>query len=349
MQRCAFFIPGDLATPTGGYAYDRRVLALLAGHAVAVEHVALPASYPAPTPADLEATAALIRRHADTGVALIDGLAFGAMPAPLLDLIRPPVVALCHHPLCLEAGIPPDRAAALQATEREALSRARAVVVTSPFTKAVLVRDFFVPAPKIVVAVPGTDPAPRATGSGGRPLNCLAVGTVVPRKGYDVLVRALSAMQDLPWHLTIVGALDRSPQTLTALGDQIAATGLQSRITLAGALGEAELADAYAAADVFLMPSLFEGYGMVLAEAMARGLPIVCTTGGAAAETAPAAAAIKVPPGDSSAFQRALHQVFSDAGLRQEMARASWSAGQQLPRWDTTARIIADVLRKVAP
>jgi glycosyltransferase involved in cell wall biosynthesis len=147
--------------------------------------------------------------------------------------------------------------------------------------------------------------------------------------------------------LTIVGAGDRSPATTEALVAQIDAHALASRVTLVGALSNADLSRQYGEADIFVMPSLFEGYGMVLAEAMARGLPIVCTTGGAAAETAPDSAAIKVPPGDIGALSDAIARVVRDRALKAAMAKASWSAGQTLPRWEDTARLVAGAIRKV--
>ena len=88
---------------------------------------------------------------------------------------------------------------------------------------------------------------------------------------------------------------------------------------------------------------------MVLAEAMARGLPIVCTTGGAAAKTVPDAAAIKVAPGDvarSAPSRRP--RACDDAALRRRIGEASWAAGQKLPRWEDTARTIAGVIGSVA-
>jgi glycosyltransferase involved in cell wall biosynthesis len=176
----------------------------------------------------------------------------------------------------------------------------------------------------------------------------LSVGAVSPRKGYDVLVRALEELQDLDWRATVVGATDRAPDTAAALKAAIAAAGLLERITLAGAVKDAELAALYDAADLFVSPSLYEGYGMVLAEAMARGLPIVASTGGAAAETVPDEAGLKVPPGDAPALRDALRRATRDAGLRARLAEASWQAGQRLPRWSDTARRIADVLREVA-
>ena len=170
----------------------------------------------------------------------------------------------------------------------------------------------------------------------------------MPRKAYDVLVRALAPLCDRAWHLTLVGPSDRSAEAIAALRTAIEETQLAERVTMLGPVGQKRLAELYAAADAFLMPSLYEGYGMVLAEAMARGLPIVCTTGGAAAETVPDAAAIKVPPGDQGALTAAVGRLIDDAGLRRHMSDASWEAAQKLPRWEDTARIIAGVIEAVA-
>lgn len=348
MTNTAFLIPGDLELPTGGYGYDRRTLALLNAHGVAARHVVLPGSYPSPTPPDLAETARLVAGLPANTVLLIDGLAYGAMPASLIETFARPVVALCHHPLCLEAGLAPERQAALAASETAALAMSRAVIVTSPATRALLVRDFGVASARITVAVPGTDPAPRAEGT-GHPLQLLAVGSIVPRKGYDVLVDALATLPERDWRLVIAGADDRAPATATALRERIIDAGLASNIRLAGAVDAPTLSALYARTDVFVMPSLFEGYGMAIAEAMARGLPIVCTTGGAAADTAPEAAALKVPPGDAPALAAALRHVMVEPERRRSMAKAAWVASLDLPRWEDTARIIAGVLKKVAP
>ncbi len=204
------------------------------------------------------------------------------------------------------------------------------------------------PREALAVAEPGTERAARATGSPAGPLQLLAVGAVVPRKAYDVLVRALAGHKETDWRLAIVGPTDRSAEALAGLHAAIADTGLAGRIGLVGPVSQERLSGYYAAADIFLMPSLYEGYGMVLAEAMARGLPIVCTTGGAAAETVPDGAAIKVPPGDERALGDAIGRLLRDAGLRRRLADASWAAAQRLPAWEDTARTIAGVIEEVA-
>lgn len=347
MTQIAFAIPGDITLPTGGYAYDRRVLALLPSRGIEARHLPLPGGFPQPTAAELAETQRLLLAAPADAVLLIDGLAYGAMPADIVGSLDCRIVALVHHPLCLEAGLSERRQLELRALETAALALAQHVIVTSAATAKTLATDFAVPIAKISVAEPGTDAAPRAKGTGS-PLQLLGVGSIVPRKAFNILVRALVPHTDVPWRLSIVGATDRSPEALAMLRTVIAESGLQDRIVLIGAADEARLNVHYASADIFVMPSLYEGYGMVLAEAMARGLPIVCTTGGAAADTAPDAAALKVPPGDVAALSAAIGRLLRDTTLRTGVGDASWAAGQALPRWEQTARTIADVVRRVA-
>jgi glycosyltransferase involved in cell wall biosynthesis len=347
MIEAAFAVPGDISLPTGGYVYARRVLGKFPLDGIELKRVALPASFPDPSGADLDETERRLAMLKPDIAVLFDGLAYGTVPAPVVARIKQPIVALVHHPLAHETGLSVARQRELLRLERAALGLARHVVVTSAATKRTLVQDFAVEAANITVAKPGTDPAARARGT-GTPVQLLAVGSIVPRKAYDILVRALEPLGSLEWRLTIVGATDRSPAAVRVLHDTITRTGLASRITMTGPLQPDQLADCYDRADVFLMPSLYEGYGMVLAEAMARGLPIVCTTGGAAAETVPDAAAIKVSPGNAGELTDAIRVALEDSSLRLNLANASWAAAQTLPHWEDTARIIAGVVKKVA-
>jgi glycosyltransferase involved in cell wall biosynthesis len=342
----AFAVPGDLSAPTGGYAYARKLLAIAPQAGIAMRHVALPAGFPHPSAAEIAETARILA-GAPGRALLIDGLAYGAFTADLLAPIGKPIVALVHHPLGHESGLAPARRDALLASERTALAQAAAVIVTSATTARTLAGEFAVPPSKITVAEPGTDPAPRAVSRGGT-VRLLAVGMVSPRKGYGLLVAALSELAALDWRVDIAGATDRDAQATAKLRDAIASAGLSGRVTLLGALPEAELARLYGEADVLVSPSLYEGYGMALAQAMARGLPIVASTGGAAAETVPEQAGLKVPPGDVPALGDALARMIADADLRRRCGDASWAAGQRLPRWSDTAGKVAAVLREVA-
>lgn len=341
MTRFLFAIPGDLAARTGGYGYDRRVLAALPGQGVEAVHLPLPGSFPRGGAEDAAAAVRAVNGAlAADDVVLMDGLAFGVLPPEAIRAIAAPIIALCHHPLCLEAGLAPARAEALRESERRALALAAHVIVTSPHTAVILTRDFGVPERRISIALPGSDRAPRARGADGA-VALLAVGSIIPRKAFDVLIEALAGLADLDWRLRLAGSPDHSPATAAAVNRLIAGRGLGARVELLGELAEPELDRLFATSDIFVSSSLYEGYGMALAEAMARGLPIIATMGGAAADTVPAAAALKIPPGDALALRAALRALLGDAPLRARLAEASWRAGQALPRWEDAARVIA--------
>ncbi len=348
VTRLVFAIPGDLSRRTGGYEYDRRLLEAAPEVGLDIVHLPLPGSFPDAPEADVAATIATINhaaRHGD--IVLLDGLACGALPEAGVREIRAPVIELCHHPLCLEAGLTPTRAAQLRDNEKRVFGSIAHVVVTSPHTARALECDFDVPGEKISVAVPGTLRRARAKGS-ERPLSLLAVGAIIPRKAFDVLVAALATEKAADWRLRIVGSARHSPTTATALARLIEARGLTQRVELLGECTGDALESLFDAADVFVSASLHEGYGMALAEALARGLPIVTTTGGAAAETVPDDAAIKIPPGDVESLRRALRQIMRDGEMRWRLSEAAWRAGQRLPEWQDAARVIAKSARDIA-
>lgn len=348
MADAVFAIPGDLKSPTGGYAYDRRVIELLPAFGVNVRHLALPAAFPNPSAVDIAETDQAIARLPTSSVLLLDGLAFGAFPQSSLDCGGRRVIAIVHHPLYLETGLAHPRKVELKASEEAALARADHVVVTSRATARILKDELSVDREKITVAEPGTDPAQRATGTGS-PLHLLAVGAVSPRKNYESLIEALGALKDIDWRLTIAGALDRHPAAVETLRVKIAEQGLGDRVTLAGKVVPATLDRYYESTDLFVSASLFEGYGMVIAEAMARGLPIVTTAGGAAADTAHSSAALHVQPGNTSEMTAALRRALTDKRLRDNLADAAWEIGRTLPTWHETARRIAAVVLGLKP
>ena len=177
-------------------------------------------------------------------------------------------------------------------------------------------------------------------------MQLLAVGAVSARKGYQTLVEALSGLNGLDWRLTIAGDLDRDPDAVRNLRRSIKAAGLSARIALPGAVPDGVLSRLYDRADVLVSASLFEGYGMALAEALARGLPLVASTGGAAVDTVPESAGLKVPPGDADALRGAVWRMITHPQLRREFAEGSWVAGRRLPRWSDTAATVARVLRE---
>jgi glycosyltransferase involved in cell wall biosynthesis len=347
VREFAFVLPGDPATLTGGYLYARRVLDLLPSFGWRPRVVSLPARFPFPDDADLAETAGVLGALERGDIAVIDGLAFGAIPLALLRACPATLVALVHHPLADESGLAPVTAEALLRSERDALTTAARVIVTSPHTARDVAARFGVAAPRIAVAPPGTDPAPRARGSGAEPC-LLTVATATPRKGHDVLVAALSEISDLPWRAIWAGSLERDPVTATALRRRIDAAGLAGRIALRGDVPPAGLGALYDRADAFVLPSRHEGYGMAFAEALARGLPVVGCGVGAVPETVPADAGLLVPADAPAALAAALRRLLTTPEVRRRMADAAFAAGRRLPRWHDTARAIAAVLTEAA-
>lgn len=349
VSRLAFAVPGDLATPTGGYAYDRRMIAELRALGWDVDVIGLGEGFPRPAPGTSAAAEARLAAVPGDRPVVVDGLAFGVLPEAAARLrASHRLLALVHHPLAMESSIPPDEAARFRARERAALACTRGVIVTSAATARLLVADYAVPPDRITVAVPGTDRARiAARDPSGRPL-LLGVGAVVPRKGYDVLVEALSGLTDLPWRLVIAGDRRRSPATVAALEDEIVRLSLADRVTLAGAVSAEDLAVLYTTADLFVLPSRFEGYGMAYAEAIAHGLPVVGTTAGAIPETVPAEAGVLVPPDDAAALTRVLHRLLVDPAERVRLAAGARAAAARLPTWRDSAEAFARALGAVA-
>ncbi len=316
----------------------------MAGLGWEVTYRTLDAGFPAPTPAAREQARQVLAAIPDDGLVLVDGLAYGVLPELAeAEGRRLRLVALVHHPLALETGLAPERAVALREAEVRALARARLIMVTSRFTATLLI-GWGVPRGRLRVVAPGTDSAPAAQGSGSGPVRLLCVASLTPRKGHDLLLRALAGLRAEPWHLDCVGSLDRNPawaEGLIRLRDEL---GLAGRVSFPGALGEEELADRYGGADLFVLPSRFEGYGLVFAEALARGLPILATRAGASGETVPPEAGLLVPADDPAALRQALRRLMADPALRGRLAKGARAAGLCLPTWQDAVAAFAAAL-----
>jgi glycosyltransferase involved in cell wall biosynthesis len=150
------------------------------------------------------------------------------------------------------------------------------------------------------------------------------------------------------WRLTCAGSLDRDGPTVARVLEQVRDNGLENRISFVGDLDAAAVAVQYDRADVFVLPTLYEGYGMVVAEALARGLPVVSTATGAILDLVGTDAGIVVPPGDLPAFTDALSRVIADSGLRARLADGARRVRQRLPTWDTSAGAMAQALQAAA-
>ena len=338
--------PGPFDAISGGYIYDRRMVEGLRALGETVEVVELPGQHPAPDEAaEAGARAALQALPAGARI-VIDGLGLPAFLPLAQELAARRAVALIHHPTALEHGFPDAARTVLKAKERALFAACARIVCTSPLTARRLPEEFAADPERIGVVEPGTERAPRAAGSGGPGCAILSVGTLVPRKGHDVLLRALARLTDLEWTLTIVGDERRDPahaHGLRALAEEL---GIAARVTFAGEVTGEALEALYHRADLFALATRWEGYGMAAAEAMARGLPLAITAGGAIAEVVVPGAAIVSPVDDVMSLSKGMRRPIFDADLRAEMAEASWQGGQALPRWSDRAEAFRAELDK---
>jgi glycosyltransferase involved in cell wall biosynthesis len=353
----------DPSRPSGGNTCDRRVCGGLRELGWTVHEHAVPGEWPRAGEAGHTALAQAVRRIPDGAVVLLDGLIASAAPEALVPQARRlRQVVLVHMPLGhrpaedaaegVRAGLAAGGAEAVRAREREVLGAAEAVLTTSAWTRRRLVELYALPADRVHVAEPGVDAAGLATGSaaGG---SLLCVASVTPGKGHDVLLDGLAMMGDLRWRCECVGSLVRDAAFAEQIRARAREDGLRDRMLVRGPLPDAELDRAYAGADLLVLPSRAETYGMVVTEALARGLPVVASDVGGVTEalghgddgTRPG---LLVPPDDPAALAAALRAWLADPYLRERLRRAARERRAKLRGWDATASSVADVLARAA-
>jgi glycosyltransferase involved in cell wall biosynthesis len=253
------------------------------------------------------------------------------------------LVALVHMPLGLDTTDDGTR-------EREGavLSAAASVVTTSAWARRALLQLYSLPGDRVHVAEPGADAADLARGTATAGA-LLSVAAVIPGKGHDVLLDALAMLAGLRWHCLCVGSLERDPAFAEGLRRRVVDSGMDGRVGFSGPQTGADLARSYGGADVLVLPSRAETYGMVVTEALARGLPVVASEVGGVPEALGHGAddirpGLLVPPDDPAALRDALRTWLEDADLRRRLRRAARERRESLSRWSTTASVVADVL-----
>lgn len=347
LKRIAFAIPGDISAPTGGYIYDRHIMEGLRSLGWQVDLVGLGEGFPFPDDETLRNAYAKIDALPLGMPVVVDGLAFGVMPEIAAAITTPrPVIGLVHHPLAFEAGLSAAQSAKFKKTEKQALGYASQIIVTSPATARDLTQHFEVSPERIEAVIPGTDRVALAKGSQSHVVALLSVGSIIPRKGFDVLLPALNQIRGLPWHLTIAGDRSRNLEAPLQLDRDMKQFGFSDRISILGAVSVETLAVLYAASDVFVLASRFEGFGMAYAEALAHGLPVVGTTGGAIPDTVPAEAGLLVEPDNVAALAQALKNIIESRDLRDRLGLGAQRIALLQPTWADSAQRFSEVLLK---
>lgn len=338
----------DLARPSGGNTYDRRVCRGLVASGWDVHVHEVPPAWPSPDARSYAALAEALSRIPDRAPVLVDGLVASPAPEVLVpETHRLRVIALVHMPL--GEGTANDD---VREREGAVLSAAASVVTTSAWARQTLLQLYSLPADRVQVAEPGVDAAGLAPGTATAGA-FLSVAAVIPGKGHDLLLDALATLRGLRWRCLCVGSLERDPIFVERLRRRVTAGGMGSRVRFSGAQAGAELADSYSAADVLVLPSRAESYGMVVTEALARGLPVVAADVGGVREALGHGAdgvrpGLLVPPGDTAALRDALRAWLEDAALRRRLRRAARERRESLADWSTTASAVADAIGETA-
>jgi glycosyltransferase involved in cell wall biosynthesis len=340
----SLIVPAPFDAVTGGYGYDRRIVAGLrcAGHSVEV--LELGGSHPLADEAAREAACAAWDSVSAGSRPIIDGLALPAFAGLDDALSARNTVGLIHHPTSLESGLSEGERTSLLAVEQRLLPRLTRLIVTSEPTADRLAADYRVSRDRIRIVVPGTDDAPRSTGSRAPTCHILSIGTLIPRKGHDLLLRALARLFDLDWHLTIVGSPERDPVYAHALAALVEELRIARRVRFAGEVTGDTLEALWREADLFALATHWEGYGMAIAEALKRGVPVAVSDGGAAGHLVTLEAGVVCPVGDQVNLSKALRRMIFGDDLRRGMAEAAWQVGQTLPGWHTQVREFVQAL-----
>ncbi|WP_079055730.1 glycosyltransferase [Streptomyces caeruleatus] len=350
-----FVMPGgvdDPTVPSGGNAYDRRVSLDLPGFGWQVHKHAVDGSWPSPDAAARTELARTLREFPDGTVVLLDGLVACGVPeivVPEAERLR--LAVLVHLPLGDETGLDPAVAAELDARERTVLRAVPAVIATSDWAVRRLVSHHGLAPERVHVAAPGADIAPLASGTDGVS-RLLCVAAVTPRKGQHRLVEALATVTDLPWSCVCVGGLNQDPEYVAQLRSLIARHGLKDRLILAGPQAGAELDASYNSADLMVLTSYAETYGMAVTEALARGIPVLATDVGGVPEAVGRAPdggvpGILVPPENPAAIAAELRGWFGEADVRRRLKAAARGRRAALNGWAGTARSLAAVLGRL--
>jgi glycosyltransferase involved in cell wall biosynthesis len=341
----------DPARPSGGNTYDRYVCRHLESLGWSVREHAVPGRWPRPDTDALSALAGVAQRIPDGALTLLDGLVASAAPEVLVPearRLRP--IILVHMPL----GHWPANGTvgSIRMRECEVLRAAAAVVTTSRWSRNRLLELYQLAPDRVHVAEPGVDGADLATGTAhGGELLCVAAVTF--EKGHDLLVEALLSMSDLSWRCLCVGSVDRDPAFVEELRGRARTGGLGDRVSFPGPRTASDLGGSYAAADLMVLASRSETYGMVVTEALARGLPIVATEVGGLTEALGYGGdgmrpGLLIPPDDPAALAAALRAWLGDAKLRDRLRRAAHERRRSLSAWSSTASALAGVLAEVS-
>lgn len=343
-----FLIPGDIRRQTGGSLYNRKLAICLIERGFQVKVVQVPdLPYFTGLLASVILAPFFLFRLATKKYDIVIEDGWAQHTALLFNIAfrvfgKVPLVVIVHQIRSGAMKLPGSSIARM--VERITLGSAQLIVTVSNFLSAEVER-LIGKREQTAVAPPGSTPLLDKTWDRDKaldmPLRLLFVGNCTRLKGLDHLIAALSLIQDLPVCLDLVGDVSFEPRYHKKLMRQARALGVSERVAFHGAVQHEELGSFYSRADIFTFPSLYEGFGIVLAEAMHAGLPIVATRVGPADEILREGEnALIVPAGDSTALAAAIRLLATDSSIREAFGRRSRELAGSLPTWEKTCHHI---------
>lgn len=346
---------GDPGQLSGGHVYQRRIAGAATGYDFAIRFVPLPPG--AFLRQSLAAHAALVEAFRRSAAAVLVDSIVAACCAPSLVLKRSPlaVIGILHQP---PGGLDGPRASRVLRKRLDLLSyrRARLLIVTGPPVAEALLRTGLPPA-RIALAPPGCEVSPeRGPRAGGGPSRAdlrrgrqaalLCVANWHPRKGLRPLLEAMARLPASQATLHLVGDDRVDPAHAAELRRLLQTPELAGRVVVHGPLPASLVTRMYAAADVFVLASTEEPYGMVYSEALAAGLPVVGWRSGNLPHLVESGVdGILVEHGDVGALAAALQRLVEDAALRSRLGKHARRRASTLPSWDRAAAAFFTAIR----
>lgn len=388
--KIAFIIYGSVDQISGGYLYDREVVSALRkknDHVTFVSLRQLPyvlsvLQWCSPRLIKLLRKGVWMREDNPADCVVIDELVHPSIwfAATRTGSRGPRLVLLVHHLRSKERRAQFETIVA-RAFEKTLINSADMIVVNSRTTARTVEQLLRKPC-TVLICPPGRDtflgcaqngiekkkPPPveterKKTGAGkNTPVELLAVGNLIRRKGYTLLIHALSRLCGLEWRLTIAGNDMADPKYTRTLKRNIRTLGMEENISITGIVSAERLAALYGSADIFVFPTQYEGYGISLAEAMSFGLPYVAMNSGAVVELTGFGGApgreedrgIRITeggfltdPDDSAALSTSLKKLITDAGLREQLGAESLHLASSLSRWRDTGNCFVSALHSL--
>lgn len=353
-MRVGLIIYGDLNTLSGGYLYDRKLVAHLRARGDTVDIVSLPWRNYGRHLLD-NISRKFHRTLADTTV---DVWLEDELNHPSL-LVRPqkknshytPIISIVHH-LRGDEARPRWQNSFYRQVERSYLRGADAFIFNSHTTQQSVARELS-KQPRGIVAYPGRDRLPADTSDAeiirrtmkSHPLRIAFLGNIIPRKGVHTLLEAIATLPSNCVFLQLIGRTDADTPYFHRLQKLVSRRQLTDRVQFFGRLSDSELVPQLRKSHILVVPSTYEGFGIVYLEAMGFGVPVIAGKRGGASEIViHGKTGFLVDSEQPKLLANQLRHLCENRQLLQSLSLEAYARYQQFPTWDKSMTQIRNFL-----